>query len=184
MTKTIQIDDRKLLKLLAIALVENQRANLQELAKACDISKATLYRFCQTRELLINQLGQYAIDTLSDAIHTTLLQDCPPKEALRNLAEKCLENQELLLFIVHFWNTTSSIDYSTETKWLVPMDRFFLRGQEIGVFRIDITAAGMSELWINMLAGLFEAERRGRVARVGLINMLEITFLQGVLQQE
>jgi len=62
------------------------------------------------------------------------------------------------------------------------MDAFFLRGQQAGVFRIDITAAAMTELWLSMAVGLLDAERRGRVARASVAAVMEQSFLHGALQ--
>ncbi len=40
--------DAATLSALALALVTQPRASLQDLAKAIGVSKATLYRFCRT----------------------------------------------------------------------------------------------------------------------------------------
>ena len=43
-------EEEKTLAALALAMVDHPRATLQELAKAIGVSKATLYRFCRTRD--------------------------------------------------------------------------------------------------------------------------------------
>lgn len=60
------------------------------------------------------------------------------------------------------------------------MDTFFLRGQQLGVFRIDMPAPVLTEIWGSLISGLIDAERRGRVAKAGLHDLLEKTLLQGV----
>ena len=50
------------------------------------------------------------------------------------------------------------------------------------MFRIDITAAAMTELWLSMAVGLLDAERRGRVARASVAAVMEQSFLHGALQ--
>lgn len=42
--------DEKLLKALAIAIVDHPRATFKEIAQAAGVSKATLNRFCGTRD--------------------------------------------------------------------------------------------------------------------------------------
>ncbi|MGP1051779.1 hypothetical protein ACJ8PG_22935, partial [Serratia sp. CY68758] len=69
MKKVVYEDDNKLLAALARAIVERPKANLHELAQAVGISKATLYRFCNTRELLTERLIQSASHAISKAIH-------------------------------------------------------------------------------------------------------------------
>ncbi len=48
--------DEKLLKALAIAIVDHPRATFKEIAQAAGVSKATLNRFCGTRDNLIEML--------------------------------------------------------------------------------------------------------------------------------
>jgi len=180
MTKPVQGDEDKLLASLAQALIENPDANLQELAQAVGISKATLYRFCRTRELLIERLTRHAADALSHAIRTAGLDGPAPEESLRRLAANCLENPELLLFLMYFWRTGAPIEQQLETEWQLTLDAFFLRGQQAGVFRVDMAAAAMTELWISMLVGLQDAQRRGRIARLGLPALFETAFLHGI----
>ena len=61
-------DNTAILPPLALALVNHPRATLQELAKAIGISKATLYRFCPTRDLLIKRLLEQSLRTLDEAL--------------------------------------------------------------------------------------------------------------------
>ena len=182
MARSAQNDEEKLLASLALALIENPQANLQQLARAIGISKATLYRFCPTRELLIERLMQQAVAALTHAIHHAELGGPEPREALGRLAANCLDNQELMLFLMYFWRPGVSIEQQMETEWLATLDAFFLQGQQAGVFRIDIAAAAMTELWIAMLLGLQDAERRCRIARQGLPVLLETAFLHGTIR--
>lgn len=179
MTRATQGDDDKVLAALAMAMVKHPRSNLQELARATGISKATLYRFCGTRDLLVERLTQHAVEALSQSIRDAELDHSPPLEALKRLAVHTLENQELMLFLIYYFRPSTPAEKQAEAEWFTALDAFFLRGQQAGVFRIDVSAAAMAELWISMLIGLHDAERRGRVARLGLPVLLESMFLQG-----
>lgn len=172
MTSTKQEDEGKLLGALALALLDDPKANLQELARAIGISKATLYRFCPTRDQLIDRLIGHAAE----------LERHAPLEALRRLTAHCQDHQTLLLFLMYFWRSDISVVGQIESEWVAAMDAFFLRGQQAGVFRIDITAAAMTELWLSMAVGLLDAERRGRVARASVAAVMEQSFLHGALQ--
>lgn len=182
MTRTTQTGDDRLLAALALAMVEHPRANLHELARATGISKATLYRFCGTRDLLIERLMQHATDAFSQSIRDAGLDQSAPRKALERLAVHSLENPELMLFLIYYCRPGALIEQQAETEWLGALDAFFLRGQQAGAFRIDISAAAMTELWISMVIGLQDAERRGRVARLGLPALLESVFLHGAIR--
>lgn len=172
-------EEHQTLVALAQALVDLPRANLQELAKAIGISKATLYRFCRTREQLIERLLAHATKTIGEAIQAAELDTAPPLEALRRMTVNNLEHRELSAFLIHYWKPDPMCDPCPDASWDVALDAFFLRGQQQGVFRIDIPAPALTEIWVSILLGLVEAERHGRIARSGLAAVVERAFLHG-----
>lgn len=178
-TLGMQSEDNRVLASLALALVEQPRASLQELAKAIGISKATLYRFCRTRDQLVERLVDHGTKMISEAIQSAGLDDAPPLEALQRLTANNLEHRELTAFLIYNWKTNSASDIGAEAGWEAVLDAFFLRGQQEGVFRIDIAAPALTEIWVAILIGLVDAERRGRIARAGLAKVVEHAFLHG-----
>lgn len=173
-----EADDNRILVSLAVALVAHPRASLQELARAIGISKATLYRYCRTRQALIDRLATHSGHVVSQIIAAAHLDSTPPLEALRKLIASHLENRELTVFLMHYWKDTTA-PAGMDVEWDKALDAFFLRGQQAGVFRIDMSAPALTELFVNVLIGLFDAERRGRVARVGLGELIENALLDG-----
>lgn len=173
-------EDDELLVPLARALVEYPRGTLQELAKAIGVSKATLYRFCRTREQLINRLAAHSFETFAEAIRAAALDSAPPLDALRQLIANNLKHRELTAFALHYWKD-SGIEPGECDGLEASLDAFFLRGQQENVFRIDIPAAALTEIWNYTWVGLVDAERRGRVARACLAHVIEQAFLDGAL---
>lgn len=172
-------DDIQLLASLAQALVAQPRATLQELAQAVGISKASLYRFCRTREQLVEWLVLYSTRTISETLAGAGLDSKPPLDVLKYLIDKHLSHQELTKFLEYYWRDGDPSMEAHHQQWQRLMDAFFLRGQEEGVFRIDISAAALTELWVSTVVGMADAERRGRVARVGLGTTIKSIFLHG-----
>ncbi len=175
----LQAEDNGILAALAIALVHQPRATLQELARAIGTSKATLYRFCRTREQLVERLVLHSTRVITEAIRSAELDSAPPLEALRRLIANHLEHPELTVFLMHYCKELPP-DSNHGVDWEAAVDAFFLRGQQQGIFRIDISAPGLTEIWVATMVGLVDAERRGRIARVGLAALLERAFLHGV----
>lgn len=174
--------DTKLLASLALALVEKPRASLQELAKAAGISKATLYRFCRTRDDLIDRLLQHATALLHSSSDAVDLEKGPVREVLPRLIAAQLEHRELMAFMIYYWKPDVIDDAPWAAQWsafLARTDAFFLRGQREGVFRIDISAATLTEAFGGLFCGLVEAEVRGRVARASMGTVLASLFLNG-----
>lgn len=173
----------KLLVALALAMVDQPRATLQELAKAVGVSKATLYRFCQTRDQLVLRLMSHCALVMKKALADSRLDTAPPREALRNLIEQNLAHKELTAFLIYNWKPDNEQQPDIMNNWSgyqESMDAFFLRGQREGAFRVDITAAALTELFISVLTCMVDAERRGRVARLGIASVVEQVMLHGI----
>jgi TetR/AcrR family transcriptional repressor of mexCD-oprJ operon len=164
---------------LARALVDRPRASLQEVAAAVGISKATLYRLCRTRGQLVERLVHHATTRITEAIEAAQLDAAPPLTALERLIANNLEHREITTFLVHYWRQDPSAAASVEAGWDATLDAFFLRGQRAGIFRIDLAAPALTEIFVALLLGLIGAEHRGRVARAGLAEVIERAFLRG-----
>lgn len=187
MTALAQIKrDDALLDALALALVRRPEATLNDLAVDVGIGRTTLYRFCRTREELLARLIDYGMQLALQNIAEAKLDSAPPLQALRQLTLNCLRHREITLFMARqhcrqgLADEKLQDDLSPQRQWIKRLDSFFLRGQLQGVFRIDIPAAALNEIWVAQLIGLVDAEYRGRVALDGLMDVMERVFLQGV----
>jgi TetR/AcrR family transcriptional repressor of mexCD-oprJ operon len=174
--------DEKLLKALAVALVDRPRGTFKDIAQAAGVSKATLNRFCGTRDNLIEMLMNHSSVVINRVIADANLDSAPPREALHELIEGHLTHRELLAFLIFQWRPDSLDLDAGGSRWLPysdALDAFFLRGQKEGAFRIDIAAPVLAELFASIIFGLVDAERRGRVARSGMALLAGQFFLEG-----
>lgn len=176
--------EEHLLKSLTVAVVNRPRATMKELAQLAGVSKATLHRYCGTRENLVQRLEEHAEATLNLIIRRAGLQHLQALDALRRLIREHLAHRELLAFLMAHYRP-DFLDFERgDTRWqfyLEELDGFFLRGQQQGLFRIDITAAIFTELFITLVYGLVDAEQRGRAANADSARTLEQMFLHGAL---
>jgi TetR/AcrR family transcriptional repressor of mexCD-oprJ operon len=92
--------DEQLLKSLTLAVANRPRATMKELAQQAGVSKATLHRYCGTRENLTAKLEEHAEGTLKLIIDNAGLQHLEPLEALRRLIREHLAHRELLAFLM------------------------------------------------------------------------------------
>lgn len=161
---------------LARAMVYHPNGNLQDLAKAIGVSKATLYRFCETRVELVDRVVSYVGRFCIKAVRNANLQEVNPTEGLRNLIKNHLDGKDLILFMVYHWRPEYLSEAHHDHVWIQHeklTDAFFLKGQEMGVFRLDMSAPTMTELFYTLIAGLVDAEHRGRIPRSALATLLE-----------
>ncbi|HHX0933792.1 TPA: TetR/AcrR family transcriptional regulator EscR [Pseudomonas aeruginosa] len=162
-------------------MVNHPRATMGELAELAGVSRATLNRHCGTREGLKRRLESHARSTLERLTHSAALQRLEPREALRELIREHLAQRDLLALLMFEQNPGRQAEHGDASwqSYVEALDAFFLRGQQKRVFRIDISAATFSELFIVLIYGMVDAERRGRAASAGLSATLEELFLRG-----
>lgn len=180
-------DTDQLLKSLALTVANRPRATMRELARHVGISKATLHRYCGTRENLLFQLEAHAEVMLKLIIFNTGLTYLEPLKALRRLIQEHLAHRELLAFLMAQYRP-DFLDLERDGRrwqfYLKALDGFFLRGQQKGLFRIDITAAIFTELFLTLVYGVVDAEQRGRAASADSARTVEKMFLHGALSSE
>ena len=173
--------DDKHIRALAAAIVDRPRATLQELAQAAGISKATLYRCSRTREQLIDDLRQHCADVMMAQLHLHQIEQIEPRLALTRLIEFHLEFSEFSSFIFYHWQQDTPAGEVPVDLWAEHsriLDGVFLRGQQQGVFRIDVSAATLTDACGYVICGLTDSARRGRSARFNLAGFIESLFLE------
>jgi len=172
-------NEEQLLKRLAVTIVEKPRSTIKELAESVGISKATLHRFCGTRENLQEILTEKSRGALESIIKVAQEDFQSYQDGIRNLINIHYENKEYLIF-------TCGMHSSIENEYWVPymkaIDSFFLNGQKKGSFKIDFNVSVLSELFISIICGMIDAERRGRIASSGIEEVFEKFFLYGALE--
>ncbi|KAF1051502.1 MAG: hypothetical protein GAK43_02378 [Stenotrophomonas maltophilia] len=183
---TLTAHDERLIKALAIAIANRPRATLKELAEAAGVSKATLHRFCSTRDNLVELLMREGEAAMNQVISQAELTRAEPLVALRSLINGHLTHRELLIFLMFQYRPDSLDPEADGERWqsyTEELDGFFLRGQQAGVLRIDIPAPVFTELFLSLIYGMVDAERRGRAASASSAVVLEQLFLQGAAAQ-
>lgn len=174
--------DTKFLKALAVAVVDHQSGTFKDIAQAAGVSKATLNRFCGTRANLVEMLHEHSSRLMLQTTIDADLANAPPLNALKALIDGHLTHREMLIFMMAEWRPDCMQEDAEMRRWMPysdALDAFFLRGQHAGVFRIDISAPVLAELFCSMIFGLVESERRGRVARAAMPGVLLKFFLEG-----
>ncbi|MEN5254161.1 TetR/AcrR family transcriptional regulator [Pseudomonas protegens] len=177
---SLTAQEERLIKALALAIVDRPRATLKELAEAAGVSKATLHRFCGTRDKLLQMMEDHAETVLNRIVEAIEPERDEPVATLRGLISEHLAHREMLVFLL-FQYRPDMLGCEDE-RWepyTRALDTFFLRGQQLGTFRIDITAAVFTELFLTMIFGIVDAERRGRAASANSAKVLEQMFLHG-----
>jgi len=170
----------RLVNALYTAVALRPGASMGELAAMAGVSRATLHRYCGTRDNLDSQLWQHARAALLRILGNIDQPGTEPLAALARLIREHLAEGELIAFLTSRYLMHMSTQGQTDLQfYLERLDAFFFNGQQRGVFRVDITAALLTEMFVSLLQGCVDARLRGRVPR-GCSQMLESVFLRGI----
>jgi TetR/AcrR family transcriptional repressor of mexCD-oprJ operon len=173
---SIGTHEEELLKKLAAAISVNPRSSTKTLAEAAGISRATFNRLCGSRENLMEMIAKQSEKALSEIITLAGETVADYTQSLSALIHTHFQNQEYLVFVC---GSQSSLEDAFWNEYLGALDTFFLNGQKAGVFRVDMPHQMLSELFISMICGMVDAQRRGRVAASGLDSQMTSFFLHG-----
>lgn len=172
--------EEKLLKKLAIAILDNPRSNTTVLSGAVGISRATFNRFCGSRENLMEMIAKQTELSMQEIVKLAQEDVKDYAERLSALIEIHFEHEEYLAFACAEQNNLGDIYWE---RYLNALDKFFLSGQKANVFRLDFSSQMLTELFIAMISGIIDAKHRDRVAASGITKQLTVFFLNGAMEQ-
>ncbi|MFC8454720.1 TetR/AcrR family transcriptional regulator [Kitasatospora sp. NPDC057223] len=159
-------------------------AHLDEIARAAGISRATLHRIFPGREALIREVGALSLRKVAAALDTAAIEDGDPQAALRRLIDAVVPDAALCAFLA---GENQLYDHpEINDLWEIQDARIralFLRGQQEGVFRIELSAGWLAEALFDLVAGIGWAVQDGRLApRDSAFSLAEL-FLGGALRR-
>lgn len=170
-------NEDKLLAALAAALLAHPRGTLKVIAEAAGVSKATLHRYCGTRENLQKMLLAHGAAIIESIISQAELKESPVRLAFEQLLLSHLAHSEVMAYVAYNWSPDSP--FIGDHSWLhytEALDAFFLRGQKEGVFAVELSAAELTEMFGSAMFGLLDAQRRGRIAPARLAFIIKHFF--------
>ncbi|MFI2607633.1 TetR/AcrR family transcriptional regulator [Kitasatospora sp. NPDC018619] len=158
-------------------------AHLDEIARAAGISRATLHRLFPGRDALIREIGLLGLRRFAAALDTAGVEQGDAEAALRRLVDSAVPDAMLCAFLAGENQLYEHDDIND--LWEVQIARLhalFLRGQQQGVFRIELSAAWLSEAFFDLVAGVGWSIQDGRLAPRDAAFSLAELFLGGALR--
>lgn len=164
---------------LTEALLRQPRASMEQLAQAVGISRATLHRLVSSREELIQELTELAFCRCTATISSIKLEQGPAEDVVRQLVASLMPLTSLFLFLRR---STGCSDEVLEHRWEPHRQQLialFQRGQEEGVFRVDLPAQWLVEAMGGLLYAAAESAHNDRLARADMTRVVCAVLLDG-----
>lgn len=174
------LDREQVLRSAAALLTRRSTATMDEVARAAGIGRATLHRHFAGRDALVRALETLGIQEFEAALDAAALDEGTSEEGLRRLIAAVEPSAGLLAFLV----TENQLFEGDEVNdgWNrldARVSAFFLRGQQRGELRIDLTPAWLTEALYGLIGTAAWAVQVGRVAAKDFPYMIAELLLGG-----
>ncbi|MEU2157504.1 MULTISPECIES: helix-turn-helix domain-containing protein [unclassified Streptomyces] len=174
------MDREQVLRAAAALLARKSTATMDEVARAAGIGRATLHRHFAGRSALVKALESLGIQEFEAAIDRAGIDRGDTVDGLRRLIAEMEPVADLLAFLV----TENELFEGDEMDegWArldARVSALFRRGQEEGAFRIDLSAAWLTEALYGLIGSCAWAAMDGRVAKNDFQFMIAELLLGG-----
>ncbi|MGY1615414.1 TetR/AcrR family transcriptional regulator [Geodermatophilus sp. SYSU D00691] len=174
--------EESLLSRAAEVLSAAPAASMDEIAAAAGVSRATLFRRYPNRQVLVSAVARAAAEAYVAATDVARLEEGPPEDALRRLLAA------LAPLGVRFGLLTSQpLDGLVEKELLAlvrdsddQLRALVRRGQEDGVFRVDLSAEWVVIMVTWLLVGAADGVRLGLLAAREVERLVTETVLSAL----
>ncbi|MEU0949646.1 helix-turn-helix domain-containing protein [Streptomyces canus] len=176
------VDRDHVLRSAAALLTRKSTATMDEVAKAAGISRATLHRHFAGRDALVRALEEHGIAECEAALDAARLDEGSASGAVRRLVREIEPVAGLLAFLYgenELWEDGGGDSWSRLDLRIASV---FVRGQQNGEFRIDLSPVWLTEALYGLVASCAWAAQAGRVAPKDFTHMITELLLGGALR--
>ncbi|MFI6286361.1 TetR/AcrR family transcriptional regulator [Streptomyces sp. NPDC051018] len=180
----MSVDREQVLRAAGALLSRKATATMDEVARAAGIGRATLHRHFAGRDSLVRALEDFGLREFEAAIAAARLDEGSASDALRRLIAESEPCAGLLAFLITENQLFEGADVNQGWARVDgSVSALVQRGQEQGVFRIDLTAAWITEALYGLISSGAWSVQSGRVAAQDYQYMIAELLLGGVTRR-
>ncbi len=155
------------------------RPSLNDVATTAEVSRATLYRYFPTRQALLDQLAQVALDETGDRLAAANLENVSIDEGVTRAVRALVTVGDQYLVLAREHVQPDPDEY--ERRLAAPVRALLERGQAAGAIRADVAASWLTESLVGLVASalISSADSFGTEDTIAAITAL---FLHGASQ--
>jgi TetR/AcrR family transcriptional repressor of mexCD-oprJ operon len=158
-----------------IFALQGDQANMNDVAAAAGVARATVYRYFPNREALLAELAQSAVRDVEERLTSARIDAVPPEEGIPRAVRALLDAGDPFVLLVRRYPTSERERF--ERGVMRPLRELFERGQADGDVREDIPSARLTESLLGLIVGVFTSTPS--LGREDMTAMITGLFLDG-----
>jgi TetR/AcrR family transcriptional repressor of mexCD-oprJ operon len=155
--------------------LQGDQANMNDVAAAAGVARATVYRYSPNREALLDELAQSAVRDVEERLTSARIDAVPPEEGIARAVRALLDAGDPFVLLVRLHPRSEPERF--ERSVMRPLRELFERGQADGDVRSDIPSARLAESLLGQIVGMFTSAPS--LGREDMTSMITALFLDG-----
>jgi TetR/AcrR family transcriptional regulator, mexCD-oprJ operon repressor len=132
--------------------LQGENANMNDVAAASGVARATVYRYFPNRQALLDELASAALSDADALLAAARIDEVAPEEGLARAVRALVEVGDSFVLLAR--ERTRSDPERFDRSLAQPLRRLFERGQQEGDIRADIAGAHLTDSLIGMVVGV------------------------------
>lgn len=135
-----------------IFATQGEQANMNDVAAAAGVARATVYRYFPNREALIEALAQATVSDVGERLSSARINEVAPEEGIARAVRALVDVGDSFVLLAR--ERLRSDPERFERSLAQPLRQLFEGGQANGDVRDDITSARLTEALIGLIVGV------------------------------
>jgi TetR/AcrR family transcriptional regulator, mexCD-oprJ operon repressor len=155
--------------------VEGEQTNMNDVAAAAGVARATVYRYFPNRQALLDELAHVGLDGAETKLASARIDEVAPLEGIARAVRALVDVGDAFVLLAR--ERVRSEPGRFERSVSQPLRRLFERGQAAGDLRGDIAAARLTESLIGLIVALITS--MPSLGKEDIIATITDLFLDG-----
>lgn len=155
--------------------VQGEQANMNDVAAASGVARATVYRYFPNRQALLDELAQVALNEAEARLDSARIDEVAPLEGIVRAVRALVDVGDAFVLLAR--ERVRSEPARFERSVSQPLRLLFERGQATADVRGDITAARLTESLIGLIVALITSTPQ--LGKEDIIATITDLFLDG-----